>query len=68
MVLIYCNQCKGAIHIKTKYRNYLPKDKINGRPYGRRLHKDNIFSNSIILLADNIVFNLILPSDVYINS
>jgi len=42
MVLIYCNQCKGAIHIKTKYRNYLPMDKINGRPYGRRLHKDDM--------------------------
>ena len=46
MVLIYCNQCKGAIHIKTKYRNYLPKDKINGRPYGRRgpnmLHADDM--------------------------
>lgn len=42
MVLFYCNQCKGAIHIKTKYRNYLPVDKINGRPYGRRLHKDDM--------------------------
>ena len=42
MVLIYCNQCKGAIHIKTKYRNYLPMDKINGRPYGRRVHIDDM--------------------------
>lgn len=42
MVLKYCKQCKGAIHIKTKYRNYLPTTKINGRPYGRRLHKDDM--------------------------
>ena len=42
MVLIYCKQCKGAIHIRTKWRNYLPMNKINGRPYGRRLHKDDM--------------------------
>ena len=39
MVLIYCKQCKKAIHIKTKYRNYLPAfGKIGGRPYGIKLH------------------------------
>ena len=65
MVLIYCKQCKKAIHIKTKYRNYLPAfGKIGGRPYGIKLHIDFMcscdtekehFEKEIIQLDQNIL-------------
>ena len=42
MVLIYCKQCKKAIHIKTKYRNLLPAGKICGRHYGPKLHRNDM--------------------------